>query len=106
MKITHNKIGQKLNISDLNKANETQKTKNDATKSAINGGLNEASSSTQMSISARAQDIQKAKELAKKAPDVREDRVAALQKAIDNGSYNVSAKDIADKMVDEELQWS
>jgi flagellar biosynthesis anti-sigma factor FlgM len=34
-------------------------------------------------------------------PDVRAERVAALKKAIDEGRYHVSAKDIAAKMVKE-----
>jgi len=31
--------------------------------------------------------------------DVRADKVAALQQAIANGSYNVSSSDVADKMI-------
>ena len=33
------------------------------------------------------------------ASDVRADKVEALQKAIANGSYNVSSTDVADKMI-------
>jgi negative regulator of flagellin synthesis FlgM len=34
------------------------------------------------------------------SPDVRSDKVAALQASIANGSYNVSSADVADKMID------
>jgi negative regulator of flagellin synthesis FlgM len=57
-------------------------------------------------LSPRAQDMKKAKEIAMATPDVDEAKVARLQKMIDSGTYNVSAKDIADKMVDEEIAWS
>jgi len=34
------------------------------------------------------------------SPDVRLDKVASLQQAIANGSYNVSSSDVADKMIE------
>jgi negative regulator of flagellin synthesis FlgM len=109
MKITHNKLGQNLNVSDLQRSGDTSKagkksnSSESASSSAESSGVGLAA---QTSISSRAQQIQKAKDLATAAPDVREDRIAALQKAIDSGTYNVDPKDIADRMVDEELQWS
>jgi len=36
--------------------------------------------------------------------DVRSDKVAALQKAIASGSYNVSSSDVAGKMIDSLLE--
>ncbi|MDW5266499.1 MULTISPECIES: flagellar biosynthesis anti-sigma factor FlgM [Acidobacteriaceae] len=36
--------------------------------------------------------------------DVRTDKVAALQKAIASGSYNVSSSDVASKMIDSLLE--
>lgn len=36
--------------------------------------------------------------------DVRTDKVAALQKAIASGSYNVSSSDVAGKMIDSMLE--
>jgi negative regulator of flagellin synthesis FlgM len=109
MKITHNKVGQNLNLSDVGKADKANNPKGSAVGSdplaELTGarGSNDAST---VSLSERSQDVLRAKQLAMAAPDVREDRVAELQKAIDSGKYKVDAKDIADKMVDEESQWA
>ena len=50
---------------------------------------------------ARAADQAKAKELAMKSPEIREDRVAALKSQIDAGTYKVDSGKIADGMVRE-----
>ena len=105
MKITHNKVGQNLNVADTAKSDKSGKTTAKNAKDAALANLGEAGSSATVELSQRAQDMKKAKEIAKAAPDIREDKVAALQKQIDEGKYKVSAKDIADKMVDEEAQW-
>jgi len=110
MKITHNKVGQNLNTKDTGKSDKADK----AGAAAVGGQKgnspaalqNTELGATKVDLSPRAQEMKKAKEIAMAAPDIREDKVAALQKMIDEGKYKVSAKDIADKMVDEELQWS
>jgi len=107
MKITHNKVGQNINLSDSGRADKVNNPKG-APAEALGGAVNAKSSgdASTVSLSARSQDIMKAKELAMAAPDVREDRVAELQKMIDSGKYKVDSRDIADKMVDEEAQWA
>ena len=47
---------------------------------------------TKVNVSERAHDIRRSKELALAAPDVREDRVAELQKMIDQGKYKVESR--------------
>lgn len=109
MKITHNKVGQNLNLTDTGKAEKTDKSKSSkVSESALDkvSSLGGGESASKVNLSERAQDIRKAKELAKAAPEIREDRVAELQKRIDSGNYKIDAKEIADKMVDEEAQWS
>jgi negative regulator of flagellin synthesis FlgM len=106
MKITHNKVGTNLNTSDSGKTDKADKAK-------ANGGKNNAAvlqpeadfGATKVDLSPRAQEMKKIKEAALAAPDVNEEKVARLQKLIDDGKYKVAAKDIADKMVDEELNW-
>lgn len=49
----------------------------------------------------RAAEQTKAKELAMKAPEMREDRIAALKSQIDAGTYKVDSGKIADGMVRE-----
>ncbi len=109
MKITHDKVGQNLNLTDSRKAEKTDKSKaskiGDDKLSALDSSVS-SDSASRVNLSERAQDIKRIKELATAAPDIREDRVAELQKMIDGGKYKVDAKDIADKMVDEEAQWS
>ena len=106
MKITHNKVGQNLNVKDTGKAEKTDDAK-------IGGGKAKASAvdlselgATKVDLSPRAQDMKKAKEVAMATPDIDEEKVARLQKLVDSGQYSVNAKDVADKMIDEELAWS
>ena len=107
MKITHNKVGQNLNLSDAGRterAGQAGKSKGVVSKddmlSALDGPKS-SDDSSKVNLSQRAQEIKRAKDLAMAAADVRVDRVADLQKRIDSGNYHVDAKEIADKMVDE-----
>ncbi|NMB34490.1 MAG: flagellar biosynthesis anti-sigma factor FlgM [Clostridium sp.] len=52
-----------------------------------------------VSISSRAKDIQTAVKALKDIPDVRTDKVEALSREIDNGTYSVDTADIADKIL-------
>jgi negative regulator of flagellin synthesis FlgM len=111
MKITHNKVGQNINLTDSGRVDKADKATggkagkiSDEKLAALDTSANDVAS--RVNVSDRAQDIKRAKEIAMSAPDIREDRVAELQKLIDGGKYKVDAKDIADKMVDEEAQWT
>jgi negative regulator of flagellin synthesis FlgM len=110
MKVTHNKVGQNLNMTDAGRTDKAGKAKsgkiNDEKLAALDTSENNGDMASRVNVSDRAQDIKRAKEIAMKAPDIREDRVAELQKMIDSGKYKVDAKEIADKMVDEEAQWT
>lgn len=111
MKITHNKVGQNLNLRDTAKSEKSEKTgapgavdvssaKANTVENAI--GTNEA---TKVNLSSRAQDIKKAKDIAMATPEINEEKVSRLQKLIDEGKYKVDAKEIASKMVDEQTSW-
>ncbi len=117
MRITHNKVGQNLNVRDSGKA-EGGKGAEKAGKAGKLGpagaALEElgnkdnagaASDATRVNLSQRAQEMRRAKEIANASPEVNEQRVAELQKLIDEGKYKVDAKAIADKMVDEQMSW-
>ncbi len=112
MKITHNKIGQNLNLTDgtkLDKASEKNKTS--AVKSQDTGAAgalkdlanSEAAQSTRVDLSERSQDIRQIRDLAKASPDIDQAKVEKFQKLIDAGKYKIDAKAVADKMVDEQL---
>jgi len=109
MKITHNKVGQNLNLVDGAKA---ERTKGSATSSATVATpakpdalaeLGKNSDSSRVDVSPRAQEAKRIKELAMAAPDVDEAKVAKFRQMIDEGKYKVDAKAVADRLVDEHL---
>lgn len=53
-----------------------------------------------LNISNAGKDLQVAKKAVADAPDIREDRVAELKEAINNGTYNVSGEEFADKIME------
>ena len=55
-------------------------------------------------VSADASLMQKAGELMKTVPDVREKKVQDLKKKIKDGTYKVDSKKVADRLVDEHLK--
>lgn len=52
-----------------------------------------------VSFSSIGKDIQVAKQAVSAAPDIREDKVAALKAAIKNGTYDVSGEAFAEKLL-------
>lgn len=113
MKITHNKIGQNLNLTDSSKsekskksspldalANDSQTTQADKLKDLSGKTENDAA---KMDLSARAQDLRQAKELAMATPDIDQAKVDKFRKLIDEGKYKVDAKAVADRMVEDSL---
>ena len=54
-----------------------------------------------LNLSGAGKDMQVAKEALKSAPDIREDKVAAIKAAYQSGLYNVSSEDFADKLADD-----
>lgn len=60
-------------------------------------------SSEKVELSSRAKDFQKVREVLKKTPEVREEKVSELKAKIANGTYQVKSKDVAEKMVNEHL---
>ena len=113
MKITHNKIGQNINLTDstkLEKASEKNKTdgvknqKNVSTADALKDlGSMSGSEASRVDLSQRSKDIRQIKELATASPDVDQAKVEKFRRLIDEGKYKVDAKAVADKMVDEQL---
>lgn len=105
MKITHNKVGQNLNINDSGKSEKAEGSqKSKGTQSpAASLFANEDAGATKVNVSDRAQEAKRIKDLAMAAPDVDQAKVEKFRKLIDEGKYKVDAQAVADKMVDEEL---
>jgi negative regulator of flagellin synthesis FlgM len=109
MKITHNKVGQNLNLSDA--AGKADKAEKANAKGKV--GVDKSSKSAQVEptsgdaakvdLSTRAQDVKRIKELAMASPDIDQAKVDKFQKMIDAGKYKVDSKAIADRLVDEHL---
>lgn len=104
MKITHNKVGQNLNLVDGVKTDKAQNTKapKEIGKPSV-GALSNNTEAVKVDVSDRALEAKRIKEIAMATPDVDEAKVAKFRKMIDEGTYKIDAKAIADKMVDEQL---
>lgn len=57
-----------------------------------------------LNISGAGKDLQVAKKAVAAAPDVREDKIAALKEAYENGTYHVSGSDFADRILEKYSQ--
>ncbi len=110
MKITHNKVGQNLNLTDSSRADKSKKSEAANSSSATSqtekaNGLPFAANtdSAKVDLSARAKDIARAKEIAMASPDMDQAKIEKFQKLIDEGKYKVDSKAIAERMVEEHL---
>jgi negative regulator of flagellin synthesis FlgM len=57
----------------------------------------------EISAEAKRREFARIKEILEKVPDVREEKVAALKAAIENGTYEVKSKEAAEKMLREAI---
>src|SRR3989344_8544414 len=86
---------------------KTSERSQEAGHSAAKSGLDSSKaagggrSGANVEISDRAKLMQQATDLAKASPDVRAEKVAALKKSIQDGTYKVDSQAVADKLVDE-----
>lgn len=81
-------------------------TKSQQAKATDKSGTSSGASSTEgarAEISAKGRELARAKDVAMSAPDTRDDKIAELKRRIAAGSYQVDAKAVADRMVDEHL---
>lgn len=107
MKITHNKVGQNVNLVDGGRPSKAEKV--DGGKGAAKVGADVITGANsfdpkvdaaKVDVSPRAQEAKRIKELAMAAPDVDQEKVERFRKLIDEGKYQVNSKEVADKMVD------
>ena len=62
-----------------------------------NGGV--TSDSDRIELSVRSREISHLNELIQSTPDIRESRVKEVRMQLDNGTYNVKAEKIAEKII-------
>jgi negative regulator of flagellin synthesis FlgM len=94
------------NISNVTGKYEQAFLNETADKQGINAPANtaetaetELSQDDRVSLSNESRELQAAKDAVANVPDVREEKVAALQQAIESGSYEINPGDIAEKMI-------
>ena len=75
------------------KKNQGAETKNDAQKTDASGD--------KISLSGKSKEISELKGLIEQLPEIRADKVEALKKTIDSGSYNFDSLKIAEKILEE-----
>lgn len=68
---------------------------------AEKGQVEKAGITDRVELSGKAQELAELKSMINQLPDVRTDKVQALEKAIANGTYKVDSLKVAGKMIDE-----
>ena len=68
-----------------------------------NNFRNKSISEERVELSRKASYINRIRDIVRKTPDIRGERVALLREKIASGNYNVSGQEIADKMLREHL---
>ena len=63
-------------------------------------GPTAGSASDAVSLSEQAKTLASARQAVESAPDIRQDKVDAIKQAISDGTYSVSARQLARKMID------
>ena len=64
---------------------------------------NEVAASDKVELSSQARDIQRAREVAHGAPEVRADKVEAARRAVQSGNLNLKGQDLAEKLLQDIL---
>ncbi len=97
-----------MKVSNFNSENQTIQFINQANKGSQSEQKIVAKEGSKVSgvvdrveISPQSRDLKKVQDVLAMTPDVRTEKVSALKKAIEEGTYQVKAEDIADKMLKE-----
>src|SRR5262245_37453107 len=86
------------------RSNEASRTKSADTKSADDiENSNEVAASDKVELSSQARDIQRAREVAQGAPEVRADKIEAARRALQSGKLNLKGQDLAEKILKDTL---
>ena len=93
------RIEDKGNISNFENVKDVQK-KEDIKKQQSSKQVSSSElKGDSLNISNEAYSTAKKADQLKEMPDVREEKVSALKREIDNGTYNVAGKEVAEKIV-------
>lgn len=81
---------------DMNRLNDASATKKKGTKTSSSS---ESAGSDSVTLSSGAKDAASVKEAVSNAPEIRVELVHELKVKIESGQYNVSGKDVAEKII-------
>ena len=91
-----------FNINKIDGVNRIYKNQKVESKKDVSGAARTSGKKDEVQISREAMDFQmvmKAVKAAEKVPDIREEVIAPIKEKMDNGTYEVDSKDIADKLL-------
>lgn len=91
-------------MSGMDTLEQTSRKRNVEKVSTTENQNTSAVESDAVSISEKGKDVSEMTRTLKEMPDVRADKIADLKERIANGTYNVSGKDIAAKIVNTALE--
>lgn len=91
-------------MSGMDTLEQTSRKRNVEKVSANDKQNSAAVESDAVSISEKGKDVSEMTRTLKEMPDVRADKIADLKERISNGTYNVSGKDIASKIINTALE--
>lgn len=91
-------------MSGMDTLEQTSRKRNIEKVSANDKQNSAAVESDAVSISEKGKDVSEMTRTLKEMPDVRADKIADLKERIANGTYNVSGKDIASKIINTALE--
>ena len=97
MKVTNNtEINKYLNETSAGRASKTEKSAIKGNESAPSAVSND---DVVVELSRTSQEIRMAHEVIEQQPEMRREKTAALKAQIENGTYEIDSKTIADKMM-------
>lgn len=91
-------------MSGMDTLEQTSRKRNVEKVSSNESQNTSAVESDAVSISEKGKDVSEMTRTLKELPDVRADKIADLKERIANGTYNVSGKDVAAKIVNTALE--
>ena len=100
-------MGYAMRITGQDNTNNVRRPENverntEASQSKSSESINKSSEvgpSDRVELSSQARDIQRAREVAQGAPEIRAEKVEAAQHALQSGSLNLNGQDLADKLL-------
>lgn len=96
MEVFEKKVVKRMRIDAFNKINEIYKASSVKSTAKAKGN----SFSDKLEISQVGKDYQIAKQVVARTPDIREAKINEIKERMEAGTYNITIKDVAEKLVE------